>query len=100
MIQFDGWRVPDDFISDGCTLARDGRRNRYRPACVLHDFLRRHAIVPASDADEILRRHMLALGASRVLAWVYWLGARVTAKIFPRTQPLPLRWVSFQKRVV
>jgi hypothetical protein len=99
VIQFEGWRVPPGFLSDGCTLARDGNRNRYTPACVLHDFLRRYGIVPVYVADDIFRRHLIALGASRCKARAYWVGVRVLSVIFTRTEPLPFEWREFSKPV-
>lgn len=98
-IQFEGWRVPPGFESDGCTLARDGHRNRYTPACVLHDFMMRHAIIPAKEANALLRRHLLALGASRFRAWCYWAGAAMLRPLFTRTLPLPYEWRDYVKKV-
>ncbi len=91
-ITFMGWRVPPGFVSDGCTLAPDfGWSN----ACVMHDFMRRHAVVSTREADSIFRRHMVALGAPRLVAFLYWLMVRVTGPFFGATKPLPAGWAEY-----
>lgn len=96
---FEGWRVPPGFRSDACTFASDGHRNRYAWACVLHDFLRRYGAVPAADADAILYRHLRYLGASRLRASLYWLGAFALRGWFRSITPMPLAWLSYRQRV-
>lgn len=101
MIEFEGWRVPPGFVSDGCTCAPDAWRGRpLTDACVLHDFLRRHGIVPTSEADKILRRHLLKLGAPAWLARLYWLSVKLMRWRFTFTAPLPPAWSGYGHRHV
>lgn len=99
-ISFEGWRVPDAFESDGCTGTADGKRNRWMPACRMHDFHRRHEIVSKRDADSIFYRHLLHLGASRLRARLYWLGVRITAPLANRTYRLPPEWAEYAKPIL
>ena len=47
--EFEGWRVPPEFVSDGCTWAPDKLlRVDLKPACVWHDWARRQ-LVPFTD---------------------------------------------------
>jgi hypothetical protein len=95
-IEFEGWRVPTNFVSDGCTLAKDGR---WSDACIMHDFLRRHAIVSKREADAIFYRHLLHLGAGRIRAALYWIGVRITAPFATRTYKLPPEWAEYAKPI-
>jgi hypothetical protein len=98
-IEFEGWRVPTNFVSDGCTGVSDGKANKYAPACVLHDFLRRHAIVSKRAADAIFYRNLLNLGAGRIRASLYWIGVRITAPFATRTYKLPPEWAEYAKPI-
>lgn len=97
-LQFEGWYVPGDFVSDGCTWLRDRLFGlRITAACRLHDFQRRYAIVGARDADAIMRRYWLELGVHPVIAWPLWALARIGSLVFRRTWPLPPRWRLYAK---
>lgn len=99
MIEFEGWRVPPGFRSDGCTFAPDSWFGRdLKPACVLHDFLRRHGVIPVPEADKLFRRHLIALGAPAWLARIYWLVVKLTRPWFSAVRPLPGNWAEYGYR--
>lgn len=115
-IEFQGWRVPTGFKSDGCTLAPDSYlairwrpfelyRLSLKPACKLHDFNRRHrvhyGVMSAEQADHVFRAHLRALGASPLLAGLYYGFVKVTRSKYKRTLPLPpgSGWHQYLKRV-
>lgn len=110
-ITFEGWRVPPGFISDGCTCAPDrwpiidsffpprAHWITLTPACVLHDFQRRHAVVPVKDADARLKRFLIHLGAPHWLASIYWVGDKLLRPLFRATQPLPGLWREYAKPI-
>ncbi|HFD81040.1 MAG TPA: DUF1353 domain-containing protein [Gammaproteobacteria bacterium] len=100
-VSFDGWTTPEGFRSDGCTMWPWLRRllerfidlDRYTPACVLHDFMRRHLVaervVTIGEADATMRRHLLALGMWPPLAWGFWLAVLLMRPFFLASRPLP-----------
>lgn len=104
MIEFEGWRVPPGFSSDGCTLSPDRPFGiNLRPACILHDFARRHLVhysqMTISEADAMFRRHLKALGAPSWLATLYWFGVKVIRPWFRATQPVPTSaWLEYLKK--
>ncbi len=101
MIEFEGWRVPPGFKCDGCTGVPDRLFSiDLEPACILHDFMRRHAIVPAAEADKLFRRHMIALGAPAWLARLFWLVIKVARPWFYYTEPVPTKWLGFTERFI
>lgn len=105
-VYFAGWVVPPQFWSDGCTfpgplalLKWPMRSEKYKPACVMHDFLRRHIChygMKPSEADAIFRRHLKALGASSFLATLYWGAVKLMRPWFTQTHPLPLKWQDYR----
>jgi len=91
------WTIPKGFVSDRCTWAPDRWFGiDLSPACILHDFLRRYAIVSVREADRELHAQLLALGAPRWLARFYWFAVKVTRPWFRRTQTLPWAWRSYR----
>lgn len=100
MITYGGWRVPDGFKSDGCTLAPDSWFGaNLKPACILHDFQRRYGLLPIPDADAMLNRHLIALGAPAWLAFLYYLGCVLLRPFFKATMGLPYQWRDYAKPV-
>ncbi len=102
-VKFEGWATPPDFDSDGCTLAPD-KWWTFRhgwvdltDACILHDFHRNYKIVPVSEADSRLRRHLIALGAPKYMAWLYWFMVKSARPYFTKTYTLPSRWDKYSK---
>ena len=104
MIIFEGWRVPNGFSSDGCTFAPDTLFGvNLKPACVLHDFARRHLVhyraLTVSEADALFRRHLKALGAPSWLATLYWFAVKITRPWFQKTQPIPTStWLPYLRK--
>lgn len=95
-VSFEGWSVPDDFPSDGCTFVRERLFGVViTPACRLHDFQRRYKIVPRGKADGILRRHWISLGLSPWAAWPLWAFVRLATGVFKRSYALPAKWRAY-----
>ena len=100
IVVFNGWRVPPGFKSDGCTWAPDEWFGTdLKPACILHDFLRRYALVTVQDADRIFHRYLIALGAPRWLARFYWFVVKITRWRFKHTEKLPYDWSEYRTPV-
>ena len=105
-VEFRGWRVPDEFRSDGCTLPfflffLSPLLTPYKDACRLHDWCRRHLvhyrIMTVQDADDLFRLHMIHLGAWGWFARAAWAFVSVTRRFYRRTQPVPdLGWLDNQ----
>ncbi len=102
LIEFEGWRVPVGFSTDGCTCAPDTVFGvNITDACAMHDFLRRHICyyshMTPSEADKIFRRHIKALGGERFVATIYWFFvAKIMRRFFTRTFPLPVMWFDYK----
>lgn len=93
-----GWRVPDNFRSDGCTFAPDRWFGKdLTPACRLHDFLRLYDLVPVEEADRIFYHKLLELGAPRLLARIYWVGVKLLRPFREKPQKLPLWWEQYRR---
>lgn len=100
---FDGWRIPPDFRSDGCTLAPDRLFGiDLRPACRMHDFHRVYLVhdryMTVQQADWIFRRHLIALGCPPIIARLYWLAVKIARPWFMAGKPLPDRWAEYAHR--
>ena len=105
-VEFEGWRTPADFISDGCTLSPDRWFCFHKmkwvdltDACILHDFHRLYRIVTPKESDKIFRRHLIHVGAPRYIAYFYWFMLKKTRKYFTRTEELPICWEKYAKKV-
>lgn len=104
MITFEGWSVPVDFDSDGCTFAPDTWFGvNLKPACVMHDFQRKHVVyygaLTVQEADKLFKRHLRALGAPRLLSHLYWLAVKLARSKFSTTKPMPTTaWNQYLKR--
>lgn len=110
-IVFEGYAVPTDFVSDGCTYAPDKWPKikltrpffswiNLTPACVLHDFQRRHGPdlgISVGEADRRMRRFLKYLGAGWI-AQVYYFVVKQTRFHYRNTLSLPERWRIFLKR--
>jgi len=91
------WTIPEGFVSDGCTWAPDRWFGvDLSPACLLHDFLRRYAIVTVREADRELHAQLIELGAPRWLARFYWFVVKITRPWFRRTEALPRKWRAYR----
>lgn len=73
---FGGMRPWDASMSDGCTLSPDGT---WRQACVSHDEKYYHggSAADRQRADQQLRTDMIAQGAPKWVANMYYAGVRV-----------------------
>lgn len=103
MITFEGWSVPDDFDSDGCTFAPDRWFNvDLKPACIMHDFQRKYAVYygePVQDVDKRFKRHLRSLGAPRFLGHLFWLVVKLARRWYSTTKPVPKpEWLEYLKR--
>lgn len=82
------WIIPAGFQTDECTWAPE---LDIGDACILHDFLRRYAIVTVGTADRIFR-HEIQKRGHPVLAWVYWWGVKLMRPWFRQTREFPYKW--------
>lgn len=85
--QLYGPEPPADFFGDGCTGAPD---LQYRRACRMHDWHYRCGTnrLDRRLADDLLWINLRQLGASAVLAFVYWLAVRIAGgRHFRRSAP-------------
>lgn len=112
VISIDGWKVPPEFRSDGCTCAPDRLFGvDLRPACIWHDWARRHLVhhgmMTVKMADARLHRFLVELlsrtgqlnAVTRMIARLYWLVAKVLRSRFRATQTVPTRaWDSYLKQ--
>lgn len=104
-VNFEGWRVPPDFKSDGCTFPGPlalfkgvMQAAEYKPACILHDWHRNHVTfygMTMAEADAIFRRYLKHMGAPSWKATIYW-GATKLGRVFYRnSSPVPERWMYY-----
>lgn len=115
-IEWDGWRVPPKFASDGCSVPFFLRpalaivyallamkESRYVAACIWHDWARRHLVhyglMTVQEADWAMRNYLRALGMKKWLAQVFWLGVKIMRPWFRKTRPIPYNsWKPFLQR--
>lgn len=99
-----GWCPPPDYYNDGCTMAPDSLFGiDLRPACTLHDWLRRHVVhyggISVRAADAVFRSHLKALGLPSWAATVYWLMVKLFRPWFRRTYPIDRpEWFPYLKQ--
>lgn len=90
--EFEGWRVPPEFVSDGCTWAPDKLlRVDLKPACVWHDWARRQ-LVPFTDmtieeADAHFYRYLIKQGLWRPVGRVYWNMVKFARRFYKSRMP-------------
>ena len=101
MIEFDGFKVPPDFESDGCTVPFFLRPlyRRYTDACRWHDWARRHLVhyerLTVQEADAAFYRFLRKLGAWPVFARITWFFVKRTRDHYSHTLPVPRKWVCY-----
>lgn len=97
MIEFNGWKVPAAFVSDGCTFVPDSWFGKdLTNACALHDFLRVYDLCPIEQADREFHSFLLFLGAPKLLARVYWIGVKLLRPFREDIKPLPTIWEKYR----
>jgi hypothetical protein len=65
--------IPEDFKSDGCTLAPDGK---WKQCCILHDYARQDKNVTDAEADKMLYNCMRD-HANLPMAVLYYVWTRI-----------------------
>ncbi len=105
-IQVRNWIIPAGFTSDGCTFPGPLRffkafmkTDKYYLGCVLHDFLRRYAIVSVPEADAELKRYIRDDMGDHFRAQIYWLFVKFSRSFFTKTIELPKQWEKYRKPV-
>ncbi len=105
--QIRNWVVPAGFVSDGCTFPGilklfKGmmKTDEYYLGCVLHDFLRRYAIVSVEEADAELKRYIRDDLGDHFRAQIYWLFVKFGRALYTKIYQLPPEWEKYRKPII
>jgi len=101
---YDGWAVPTEFKSDGCTVPKMFQKITQswrwdKTACRLHDFHRRHKILSVNKSDMIFIKQIYAHNPGVkffTICSIIYLFLKVTYPLFSGTQTMPKRWEKYR----